>query len=111
MLTGISQLDANPAISMGGTELCYGELREAAAAVAANLADARRVAVWAESTLEFCVAAVAVVGAGVPLVPINPKLGRTELDHVLGDSRPDVMIGAPDSLAMTARRVSVCSPP
>ena len=36
----------------------------------------QRVAVWAESTLEACVACVAAIGAGIPLVPVNPKLGR-----------------------------------
>ncbi len=68
-------------------------------------------AVWAEPTLEFCVAAVAAVSAGVPLVPINPKLGRTELEHVFGDSRPDVLVGAPGaslpSLGWSPRRLTV----
>jgi malonyl-CoA/methylmalonyl-CoA synthetase len=113
MLTGVAEtrLDREPAISVAGQGLSYGELREAAAAVAANLTDAARVAVWAEPTLEFCVAAVAAVSAGVPLVPINPKLGRTELEHVLGDSRPDVLVGVPDaslpSLGWRPRRVTV----
>ena len=53
-------------------------------------------AVWAEPTLEACVASVAALCAGIPLVPVNPKLGRGELEHVLSDSRPDVIVGAPD---------------
>ena len=113
MLTGVTEpgLDREPAVAVAGHGLSYGELRETASAVAANLGDAGRVAVWAEPTLEFCVAAVAAVSAGVPLVPINPKLGRAELEHVLGDSRPDVLVGAPDaslpSLAWDPRRVTV----
>ena len=51
---------------------------------------------WADATLEACVASVAALCAGVPLVPVNPKLGRSELEHVLTDSRPDVILGAPD---------------
>ena len=42
---------------------------------------------------------MAAVCAGIPLVPINPKLGRAELEHVLTDSRPDVLIGAPAVVA------------
>ena len=61
---------------------------------------AERVAVWAESTLETCVAAVAALATGVPLVPINPKLGTGELEHVLTDSKPDVVIGGPDGIAV-----------
>ena len=51
---------------------------------------------WAESTLETCVAVVAALATGMPLVPVNPKLGRGELEHVLTDSQPDVVVGAPD---------------
>ena len=36
----------------------------------------QRVAVWAESSLETAIAAVAALSAGVALVPVNPKLGR-----------------------------------
>jgi malonyl-CoA/methylmalonyl-CoA synthetase len=96
MLAGVTELDREPAVSVAGAELCYGELRETAAALAAQLAGAARVAVWAEPSLEFCVAAVAVIEAGVTLVPINPKLGRVELQHVFTDSRPDLLIGAPN---------------
>jgi malonyl-CoA/methylmalonyl-CoA synthetase len=95
MLTGVRELDAEPAVSVAGAALSYGELRESAAAVADRLDGARRVAVWAEPSLEFCVAAVAAVSAGATLVPINPKLGRAELLHVFTDSEPDVLIGAP----------------
>ena len=96
MLTGLTALDGAPAVEVAGRALSYGELREAAAAVAASLAATERVAVWAEPSLEFCVAAVAAVCAGIPLIPINPRLGHSELEHVLIDSRPDVVIGAPE---------------
>jgi malonyl-CoA/methylmalonyl-CoA synthetase len=113
MLTGLTetQLDGEPAVEVAGQGLSYGELREAAAAVAANFSGAARVGVWAEPTLEFCAAAVATVSAGIALVPINPKLGHTELEHVLSDSRPDVLVGAPEAslppLPWRPRRVTV----
>jgi malonyl-CoA/methylmalonyl-CoA synthetase len=89
-----------PAVSVGDRGLSYGELREAAAAVAKQFDGAERVAVWAESTLETCVAAVAAIATGTPLVPVNPKLGRSELEHVLSDSSPDVVLGGPDGIAV-----------
>ena len=98
MLPACYELDREPAVSVGDRGLSYGELREAAAALAAQFEGAERVAVWAESTLETCVAVVAAVATGVPLVPVNPKLGRGELEHVLSDSQPDVIVGAPDDL-------------
>ena len=111
MLTGLTELDGAPAVDVAGQALSYGELRGAAAAVAANLTGTERVAAWAEPSLEFCVAAVAAVWAGTPLVPINPRLGRAELGHVLSDSRPDVLIGAPEralpALDWAPRRLAV----
>ena len=99
-----SKAEANPAVSVGDRGLSYGELREAAAAVAERFDGAERVAVWAESTLETCVAVVAALATGTPLVPINPKLGRGELEHVLTDSKPDVVFGGPDGLEVDVDR-------
>ena len=86
-----------PAVSVGGRGLTYGELREAAAAVARDLEGAHaspsgrspRSRRWSPPSPR-CVPAVT-------LVPVNPKLGRGELEHVLEDSRPDVVVGAPGS--------------
>jgi malonyl-CoA/methylmalonyl-CoA synthetase len=107
LLAGVHELDGEPAVSVGDRSLSYGELREAAAALAAQFGGAQRVAVWAESTLETCVAAVAAIATGVALVPVNPKLGRGELEHVLTDSEPDVIVGAPDDLPHAPRTLSV----
>ena len=104
---GVHELGGEPAVSVGDRGLSYGELREAAAALAAQFEGAERVAVWAESTLETCVAAVAAIATGVPLVPVNPKLGRGELEHVLTDSKPDVIVGAPDDLPHAPRGLTV----
>jgi malonyl-CoA/methylmalonyl-CoA synthetase len=98
--------DARPAVSAGGVALTYGELRAAAGALARELGGAERVAVWAEPTLETIVTAVAVIGSGAALVPVNPKLGRSELEHVLADSAPDAIVGAPAGLDTPARRIA-----
>ncbi len=108
LLPPVRELGDAPAVSVGGTGLTYEQLRGAAAAVAADVAGAERVAVWAESTLETIVAAVGVLEAGLALVPVNPKLGRSELEHVLADSSPDVILGAPGGeLPTDARRAAV----
>ena len=111
LLAGVHELGAEPAISVGGRGLAYRELREAAAALAAELEGVERVAVWSEPTLEACVASVAAVCAGIALVPVNPKLGRAELAHVLSDSLPDAIVGAPAAalpeLEHRPRRISV----
>src|SRR4051812_37405406 len=108
LLPPVRALGDAPAVSVAGSGLTYAELRGAAAAAAAGLAGAERVAVWAEPTLETIVAAVAVLEAGAALVPVNPKLGRAELEHVLTDSAPDVVLGAPGhELPGGARRAHV----
>jgi malonyl-CoA/methylmalonyl-CoA synthetase len=111
MLNGVTELDGQPAVTIAGRTLAYGELRESAAALATKLDGTSRVAVWAHPTPEFCVAAVAALNAGITLVPINPRLGRGELAHVLSDSRPDALIGAPPDTILPPgpppRRVTV----
>ena len=95
LLPPVHERGDEPAVRIDGRELSYRELREAAGALAGSLDGMARVAVWAESTLETCVAVVAATAAGVPLVPVNPKLGTAELRHVLEDSAPDVLLAAP----------------
>ncbi|GLY52293.1 acyl-CoA synthetase [Lentzea sp. NBRC 102530] len=80
------------ALRFGDRSLTYAELHHAAGTLAERLRDHTRVAVWATSTLETCVAVVAGVLAGVAIVPLNPKLGERELEHILGDSRPDLVL-------------------
>src|SRR5215207_8283804 len=96
LLPPVRELVDAPAVSVAGAGLTYAELRGAAAAVAAGVAGAARVGIWAEPSLEAIVAAVGVLEAGIALVPVNPKLGRSELEHVLGDSAPSVVLGAPE---------------
>ncbi|GAB2994609.1 acyl-CoA synthetase [Saccharothrix stipae] len=73
-------------------ELTYEQLAREARAVAHGLVGRRRVAVWARSTAETCVVVVGALLAGVPVVPLNPKIGERELAHILADSAPDLVI-------------------
>ena len=59
LLEPVHELGDEPAVRVGDRALSYAELRAAAGAVASDLAGAQRVAVWAEPTLETCVAVTA----------------------------------------------------
>jgi acyl-CoA synthetase (AMP-forming)/AMP-acid ligase II len=80
------------ALRFGDTSMSYRELADATGAVAAGLAGMRRVAVWAHPTIDTCVAIVGALMAGVPVVPLNPKIGERELEHILSDSAPDLVL-------------------
>lgn len=77
------------------TALTWREFREAAGAVAADVAGCRRVAVWAEPTVETAVAIVGILQAGVTAVPLNPGCGELELAHILGECRPEQLLARP----------------
>ncbi|WP_270039661.1 acyl-CoA synthetase [Solirubrobacter ginsenosidimutans] len=99
----MSDTSGREAVRVGRDALSYAELRSAAGAVASRVAGAGRVAVWAESTLETCVAVVGALSAGVPVVPINPKAGTRELQHILSDSSPELIFGGPDGIPVDLR--------
>ena len=91
-LTRLRDLQSEPAVTAGGRTLTYQQLRAAAGALAGELRGIDRAAVWAETTLEAIVAMVALLEAGIELVPLNPKLGSSELEHIVSDSRPQAVI-------------------
>ncbi|MFE6774088.1 acyl-CoA synthetase [Streptomyces fimicarius] len=99
------------AVRFGDLSLTYGRLAGAAAALAARIADAGRVAVWATPTPETVIAVVAALRAGVPAVPLNPRTGERELAHILADSAPTAVLAGPDDVLPPAleklRRVTV----
>lgn len=99
------------AVRFGGLSLSYGRLAGAADALAARIADAGRVAVWATPTPETVIAVVAALRAGVPAVPLNPRTGERELAHILADSEPTAVLAGPDDTLPPAlerlRRVTV----
>ncbi|MDT7727477.1 MAG: malonyl-CoA/methylmalonyl-CoA synthetase [Actinomycetota bacterium] len=96
MLGEVIKGGVRPALKFGEKTLTYQELGYAAAAVAERIAGKTRVAVWATPTIETCVAVVGGLLAGVAVIPINPKVGERELDHILSDSQPDVVLRETD---------------
>jgi malonyl-CoA/methylmalonyl-CoA synthetase len=97
------------ALRFGADALTYRELSLLAAELADDLRGRTRVAVWATNTMDTCVAVVGALVAGVPVVPINPKVGERELTHIVTDSTPDLILTAadtdlPDGLKALPRR-------
>ncbi|WP_326838176.1 acyl-CoA synthetase [Amycolatopsis rhabdoformis] len=82
------------ALRFGDQALTYAELGGVAGALASELPTGR-VAVWATPTLHTSVAVVAALLAGVPVVPLNPKIGERELAHILADSSPALVLAEP----------------
>jgi malonyl-CoA/methylmalonyl-CoA synthetase len=83
------------ALAFGDRSLSYEALCAATQDLAARLAGADRVAVWATPALETAVAVVGALVAGVTVVPLNPKSGDKELAHILGDSSPSLLLAGP----------------
>src|SRR4051795_6977007 len=92
LLSGLEEPDGRTALRVGEETLSYERLHRAAGAVAQRIAGAGRVAVVAEPTVATCVAVVGALAAGVPIVPINPKSGEREREHILSDSAPDAVL-------------------
>ncbi|MGI9659386.1 MAG: AMP-binding protein [Gaiellaceae bacterium] len=85
------------AIEFPHAELTYEQLAAAVAVAAEALAGHRRVALFAEARIETTVGVIAALAAGVTVVPINPKSGSRELEHILGDSQPEALLAARDT--------------
>ncbi|RKN40023.1 acyl-CoA synthetase [Streptomyces hoynatensis] len=95
LFPALASASSKPALRFGDQIVSYARLRAAAGALAPRLVGHERVAVWATPTLHTAVATVAALAAGVPAVPLNPKIGERELAHVLGDSKPALVLAAP----------------
>ncbi|MGH3722125.1 MAG: AMP-binding protein [Pseudonocardiaceae bacterium] len=85
------------AVRFGQRCVTYRELCVVSSALARRVSDARRVAIWAQPELETCVAMVAALVAGVPAVPVNPRLGTRELRHLVSDATPDLVLTGPQA--------------
>ncbi|MEU7784218.1 acyl-CoA synthetase [Amycolatopsis sp. NPDC049159] len=85
---------AEEALRFGDHVLSYADLAAVAGGLAAELPRGR-VAVWATPTVHTSVAVVAALLAGVPAVPLNPKIGERELAHILTDSEPQLVLAEP----------------
>jgi malonyl-CoA/methylmalonyl-CoA synthetase len=95
------------ALRFGDRTLTYRELRDAAAAVAERVEGRQRVAAWAVNEPEIAVAVIGALLAGVPITPINPKAGTSELRHILSDSDPELVLCPPGLDVPVENRVDV----
>ncbi|MGI5347263.1 acyl-CoA synthetase [Streptomyces sp. CA-250714] len=83
------------ALRFGDRALSYRQLAAVASGLAARLQASAPVAVWATPSLETAVGVVAGLLAGVPVVPVNPKSGESELAHIVTDSAPGSVLAEP----------------
>jgi malonyl-CoA/methylmalonyl-CoA synthetase len=90
------------ALRFPNRELSYRQLRDAATAVADQVAGKERVAAWAVNEPEIAVGVIGALLAGVPITPINPKAGTSELGHILSDSDPELVLCPPGTEVPTA---------
>jgi malonyl-CoA/methylmalonyl-CoA synthetase len=85
------------ALRFGEVTLSYKELLWASAAVARQTTGRGHVAVWASPSLETCVGVIGVLASGAVAVPVNPSIGVREIEHIVEDSRPELLISASDA--------------
>ena len=100
------------ALAFPDRSLTYAQLAAAADRLRGSLAGAGRAAVIAEPRIETAVAVITALQAAVPVVPINPKSGPRELEHMIADAAPEVVFVAPgtevpEPVARQARTVVV----
>jgi len=104
ILPSLLDPDDREAIRFGGTALSYREVRDAATAVAVSLDAAERVLIWATPSPETCVAVAGALWAGAVAVPVNPRIGSAELEHVVADAAPRRILADPDAELPEAMR-------
>lgn len=73
----------------------YRSLAGAAGAVAEAIRGAERVAIFASQRPHTAIGVLGALLAGVPVVPLNPKLGERELTHIRTDAAPALLLCAP----------------
>lgn len=99
LLPAVTQPAHGEAVRFPDGSLTFDELRDRAAVVASQTGGIERVAVWVIPSIDTCVAVVGALLAGAAVVPLHPKLGSRELEHVVTDSAPDVLL-APSDLSL-----------
>lgn len=82
-----------PAVTFPDGTLSYRDLRDAAAELATRLPSGGPLALWASAERATVVCLLAGLSRGLAVVPLNPKTGRSELAHILADSRPSALLG------------------
>jgi malonyl-CoA/methylmalonyl-CoA synthetase len=85
------------ALRFDAGSLTYEQLRGAVSATAGRLRGVDRAAVWATPTLETCVGVLGALWAGVAAIPVNPRLGTMELEHIVADGAPSLIAVSADA--------------
>jgi malonyl-CoA/methylmalonyl-CoA synthetase len=73
----------------------YAQLAAAAAELRVRLPAGGAVALWATPHRATAIGLVAALGAGLDVVPINPRSGEAELAHILGKTQPRALLAPP----------------
>ncbi|WP_329241151.1 amino acid adenylation domain-containing protein [Streptomyces sp. NBC_01478] len=81
------------ALRWDGGEMTYAELKAAADRCAGRIGPARVVALSGPRCPELIVALLAILKSGAGYVPLDSAYPRERLDHMLTDSRAEVLIG------------------
>jgi malonyl-CoA/methylmalonyl-CoA synthetase len=97
LLPRLAAPDDGLAIRVGEASLSYAELSRAAARVAGAVEGRARVAVWAEPSLDTCVAVIGALAGRAAVVPLNPAYGERELEHIACDAEPELILCAPEA--------------
>jgi len=92
LLPGLAPSGAGPAIAFPDGALDYAQLEAAAAELRSRLPAEGRLALWAAPASATVVGLLAGLGAGRDVVPLNPKSGPGELEHILAETRPSALL-------------------
>jgi malonyl-CoA/methylmalonyl-CoA synthetase len=99
LFPALLQSTERTALTVTDRALTYRDLalacaRHVARLTAAGISPGDRIGVWTQPAIETAVAFVAHAAAGIVSVPLDPKLGTTELAHVLRDAAPRLCVAA-----------------
>jgi malonyl-CoA/methylmalonyl-CoA synthetase len=100
-------------VRAGERSLSQRELAAGIAGVVASLRDrgiapGSAVGVWTQPAIETLVAFAALAASGYAIVPLDPKLGDTELAHLLATASPAICLAAdPSPVAARATTIAV----
>ena len=96
----VARCPAREALVIGGERLRYADLLDCVAGFASELAalgrgrllHAERIAILLPNSIEICIATWAAHAAGAQVVPLNPLYTERELEAILADAAPAVLI-------------------
>jgi len=92
LLSALEDRGDAPAVAFPDGALSYAQLAAAAEELRTRLPAAGPVALWATAQTATAIGLLAALGAGLDVVPLNPKSGTGELAHILGETRPSALL-------------------